>query len=115
VRGVQGVRIDTRAREAVVTRCSTQAQDPELLRALQRTGYPGRILPTREASLRIQGLQAQGAPERARSSLLRVSGVRNVEFKGTQGAQVTYDPRKVKPEALAKALQRAGLPASLEG
>lgn len=99
----------------MVTRCSSQAKDPELLRALQRTGYPGRIVPTREASLQVRGLQAQGAAERARATLLRIQGVRHVEFKGAEGAQVTYDPRKVKPDAFERVLRQAGLVAKLEG
>ena len=115
MRGVQGVQINTRSREAVVTRCSTQARDPELLQALQRTGYPGRILPTRQATLRVQGLQRSGTGDKVRASLRRVQGVRSVEIQGTHGARVTYDPRKVKPADLTRALRRAGLQSQVQG
>lgn len=115
MRGVQGVQVNTQSREAVVTRRSTQARDPELLQALQRTGYPGRILPTSQATLRVQGLDRSGSSNKARASLLRVRGVRNVEIQGTYGARVTYDPRKVKPKDLTRALRRAGLQSQIQG
>jgi len=115
VRGVQGVQINTQAREAIVTRSRTQARDPELLRALQRTGYPGRILPTNQTMLQVQGLQSRSNCNKVRASLRRVRGVRNVEIHGTTGARVTYDPRKVKPRDLTKALRRAGLHSQIQG
>ena len=97
-----------------MTRCSSQARDPELLQALQRTGYPGRILPTQQATLRVQGLQRSGNCDRVRASLRGVEGVRDVEIQGTQAARVTYDPRKVKPADLTRALRKAGLQSKVQ-
>ena len=97
-----------------MTRSASQARDPELLSALQRTGYPGRILPTQQATLRVQGLQRSGACDKMRASLRGVQGVRSVEIQGTSGARVTFDPRKVKPKDLTKALRRAGLQSQIQ-
>ena len=101
----------------MVTRCSSprQARDAELLHALKRTGYPGRIVPTRQATLRIQGLRSTATCDKVRASLRRVRGVRNVEIRGTQGAQVTFDPRRAKTEDLTRALRQAGIQAQLQG
>lgn len=97
-----------------MTRCSSQATDPELLQALQRTGYPGRILPTRCATLRIQGLERASNCDKVRATLRRVRGVRNVEIQGRHGARVIYDPNKVKPRSLTQALRKAGLPSQVQ-
>ena len=98
-----------------MTRCSSQASDPELLQALQRSGYPGRILPTRQATLRIQGLESTSNCDKVRATLRRVRGVRNVEIQGRYGALVTYDPNKVKPGSLTRALRKAGLQSQVQG
>lgn len=69
----------------------------------------------RQATLSVQGMQRTGNSDRVRASLRGVQGVRSVEMQGTSGARVTYDPRKVKPTDLTRALRKAGLQSQVQG
>ena len=64
------------------------------------------------AVLHVEGMNCSLCPITIRKALTRVPGVveARVDYDAKR-AEVKYDPDKVKPEALAKAVSDAGYPA----
>lgn len=114
MRGVSDLRIDTRACEIVVTRTPGSASNTLLLRTLEKTGYPGTLIPMQETKLRLQGVRSQACAQRLQSCLRRVRGVRNVSLSGTRYASITYDSRCTNTAGLIRAARRVGVEARVE-
>ena len=69
----------------------------------------------RTAVLQVQGMNCALCPITIRKALERVPGVVKARVDYEAGrAEVRYDPDKVSPEALAKAVTDAGFSATVE-
>jgi mercuric ion binding protein len=67
------------------------------------------------AVLDVSGMTCSLCPITVRKALERVPGVLEAKADlGTKRAEVRYDPDKVTPEALAKAVTGAGFPATVK-
>lgn len=67
-----------------------------------------------QATLDVPGMNCALCPIAVRKALERVPGVARAKAElGTKSAKVVYDPAKVSPEALAKAVTDAGYPAKV--
>ena len=79
-----------------------------LLGPLAAAGEPG------TATLDVKGMTCAACPITVRKVLKRVPGVADaaVDLK-TGTAEVRFDPDRVQPDALAKALTGAGFPATV--
>ena len=109
VRGVCDLKVDARVCEIVVTRYPGSAPDAQLLRTLQKTGYPGKLLPIHQAKLHLEGVRSRACAQRLQACLGRVRGVREVSMPGRSCAEVTYDGRRTSPTKLVRAAERAGV------
>ncbi|MBO9541449.1 copper-translocating P-type ATPase [bacterium] len=70
--------------------------------------------PGAHLSLEIQGMTCAACAARIERALKKVEGVQEASVNfATEQAQVTFDPSRVKPEGLAKAVEDAGYHATL--
>jgi copper chaperone CopZ len=113
VRGVVLVQSFPCSEELIVTRRSDCAPNCDLLSVLDKIGYPGCVIPIAQTTLRIHGLDREGAPRRVQTVLRRVRGVRKVEINGSSHATVTCDERRLAPADLVVAVRRAGFQAEV--
>jgi len=82
--------------------------------ALVGVAWPAVAGEPKHVVLDVPSMNCSLCPVTVRTALERVPGV--IEARATyepKRAEVTYDPDKVTPEALAKALGDAGYPASV--
>jgi Cu+-exporting ATPase len=112
VRGVQSATIDTRNDEARVLRRRGSGSNDALVAAVRRAGYTASVIPVSDVTLAIRGMDCGGCPEKMRSALRRVRGVRRVRVLGTARAQVFYDRRRVTDSVIVQAIERAGFSAT---
>lgn len=71
---------------------------------------------TKVCTLKVTGMTCGGCEAAVRGAARRVAGVTDVKVSYAKGsAEVTYDPRKTTPEAIAKVItQRSGFKAVAE-
>lgn len=110
VRGVTYANVDRRRNEATVLRTRGQAPDKDLVKAVHKLGYSASIIPVKSSTLSVN-MACVGCPERVRSALRRVSGVRTVALQGKTTAKVEYDCRRANERGLVQACKRAGFTA----
>ncbi|MHC5011575.1 MAG: heavy-metal-associated domain-containing protein [Planctomycetota bacterium] len=96
-----------------MTRRSDCAPNCDLLSVLDKIGYPGCVIPIAQTTLRIRGMEQEGATQRVQTALRRVRGVRKVEINGSLHATVTCDERRLEPADLVVAVRRAGFQAEV--
>ena len=83
-----------------------------LLLGLSLSAFAGE---PKTAQLDVSGMTCSLCPLTVRKALERVPGVLDAKADlATKSAQAKYDPDKVSPEALAKAVSDAGFPAKVK-
>lgn len=69
-----------------------------------------------KVTLEVQGMTCAACPITVKKALKKVPGVAEVTVYYKSGtAEVSYDPKKVTPENLAKATTTAGFPTTVKG
>ena len=67
-----------------------------------------------KVTLKVQGMSCAACPITVKKALKKVPGVADVTVDYKAGtAEVSYDPKKVNPEELAKATTEAGYPTTV--
>ena len=68
-----------------------------------------------KVTLEVQGMTCAACPITVKKALKKVPGVAEVTVDYKSGtAEVSYDPKKVNPEDLAKATTAAGFPTTVK-
>jgi mercuric ion binding protein len=71
---------------------------------------------TEQVSLIVEGMHCATCPLTVRVTLERLDGVRSAKVSMKEGkAYVVYDPAKVSPDQMAKAVTEAGYPTKVAG
>ena len=86
----------------------------ELFAALALAAAPAVAGEPRTAVLDVPSMNCSLCPVSVKKALSRVPGVIDARADlATKRAEVRYDPDKIAPEALAKAVSEAGFPATV--